>query len=138
MTTVLADTGPLVAFFDRSSSEHAWVVEQFKSLTSPLETCEPVISEVLFLLKRARIAPDPLFEMIERDILRPSFRLSDEFQAVRKLLQKYKSLPTSLADACLVRMSETTKESVVFTLDRDFLVYRRNRMHTIPLLAPFP
>jgi hypothetical protein len=25
----------------------------------------------------------------------------------------------------------------VFTLDRDFLVYRRNRMHAIPLLAPF-
>jgi predicted nucleic acid-binding protein len=137
MTKVLVDTGPLVAFFDRSSSQHAWVVEQFKSLTSPLETCEPVISEVLFLLKRAGIAPDPLFEMIERDVLRLSFRLSDEFQSVRKLLQKYKSLPTSLADACLVRMSETTTESVVFTLDRDFLVYRRNRMHTIPLLAPF-
>lgn len=137
MTVVLADTGPLVAFFDSSSSEHGWVVEQFKSLTAPLETCEPVISEVLFLLKRAGIAPDPLFEMIERDVLRLSFRLSDEFQAVRKLLQKYKSLPTSLADACLVRMSETTTESVVFTLDRDFLVYRRNRMHAIPLLAPF-
>jgi predicted nucleic acid-binding protein len=137
MTAVLADTGPLVAFFDRSCSEHGWVVEQFKSLTAPLETCEPVISEVLFLLKRAGIAPDPLFEMIERDVLRLSFQLSDEFQAVRKLLQKYKSLPTSLADACLVRMSETTTESVVFTLDRDFLVYRRNRMHAIPLLAPF-
>ena len=137
MTVVLADTGPLVAFFDRSSLEHGWVVDQFKSLTSPLETCEPVISEVLFLLKRAGIAPDPLFEMIERDVLRLSFRLSEEFQEVRKLLQKYKSLPTSLADACLVRMSETTTESVVFTLDRDFLVYRRNRMHAIPLLAPF-
>lgn len=138
MTTVFVDTGPLVAFFDHSSSHHAWVVEQFKSLTSPLETCEPVISEVLFLLKRAGISPDPLFEMIDRDVLRLTFRLKEEFQAVRKLLQKYKSLPTSLADGCLVRMSETTPESVVLTLDRDFLVYRRNRIHTIPLLAPFP
>ena len=137
MTSVVVDTGPLVAFFDRSSSDHDWVVEQFKSLTTPLETCEPVLSEVLFLLKRAGLAPDPLFEMIERDVLRPSFRLRDEFQAVRKLLQKYESLPTSLADACLVRMSETTSQSVVLTLDRDFLVYRRNRRHAIPLLAPF-
>ncbi len=41
------------------------------------------------------------------------------------------------ADICLVRMSEFAKGCVVFTLDRDFLVYRRNGRQTIPLLAPF-
>ena len=35
-------------------------------------------------------------------------------------------------------MSETMLESVVFTLDRDFTIYRRNRRSKIPLLAPFP
>jgi hypothetical protein len=43
----------------------------------------------------------------------------------------------SLADACLVRMSELTERCQVFTTDRDFLVYRRKGRHLIPLLAPF-
>ena len=137
MTSVLADTGPLVAFFDRSSTHHTWVVEQFKAITSPLQTCEPVISEVLFLLKRGRIDPDPLFEMLARKVLQLTFRLDEEAEPVRKIMTKYRTLPVSLADACLVRMSETSPNSVILTLDKDFLIYRRNRRHTIPLLAPF-
>lgn len=137
MTTVLADTGPLVAFFDRSSTEHEWVIEQFRSLSGHLETCEPVLSEVLFLLKRGRINPDPLFEMMERRELRCTFRIADEVPKLRKLMAKYRDLPASLADVCLIRMSEVAVESVVLTLDRDFLVYRRNQRQAIPLLAPF-
>jgi hypothetical protein len=34
-------------------------------------------------------------------------------------------------------MSELRKDSAVLTLDRDFLVYRRNGRQTIPLIAPF-
>jgi uncharacterized protein len=137
VTSVLADTGPLVAFLDRSSSHHAWVVEQLKSITVPLQTCEPVVSEVLCLLKRGRINPDPLFEMLTREALQLTFRLNEEAPSVRKIMAKYQTLPVSLADACLVRMSETTPNSVLLTLDQDFLIYRRNRRQTIPLLAPF-
>lgn len=137
MTTVLADTGPLVAFFDRSSEDHRWVVEQFKNLSSQLKTSESVISETLFLLKRGRINPEPLPEMIERKELRPAFRLEEEIRPLRKLLTKYRDLPASLADACLIRMSEIIPDSVVLTLDKDFLIYRRNQRLTIPLLAPF-
>jgi hypothetical protein len=34
VTSVVVDTGPVVAFFDRSSSDHDGIVEQFKSLTT--------------------------------------------------------------------------------------------------------
>ncbi len=44
-------------------------------------------------------------------------------------------MTTVLADEYLVRISEKTSGPVV--LEMDFLVYRRNRMLTIPLLAPF-
>jgi len=43
----------------------------------------------------------------------------------------------SFADACLVRMSEKWVNSAVFTLDQDFLIYRRDRHNLIPLIAPF-
>lgn len=43
----------------------------------------------------------------------------------------------SLADACLVRMSELEPGLRVFTTDRDFQIYRRNERLVIPLLSPF-
>jgi hypothetical protein len=42
----------------------------------------------------------------------------------------------SLADACLVRMSELNPKHRVLTLNSDFHVYRRNRQHVIPLMMP--
>jgi hypothetical protein len=42
----------------------------------------------------------------------------------------------SLADACLVRMSELVSDGVVFTLDSDFRIYRRHRRQKIPVVIP--
>jgi hypothetical protein len=41
------------------------------------------------------------------------------------------------ADACVTRLAEMFENSSVCTVDTDFLVYRRNRRHVIPLVAPF-
>jgi predicted nucleic acid-binding protein len=137
MSAVLVDTGPLVAYFDRRAEHHAWVVEQFKQLHEPLLTCEAVISEALFLLKRGGLDPDWALALVERGALRCDFSLPAEVVGLRARLRQYHALPATLADVCLVRMSEIHRESIVFTLDRDFLVYRRNGRQRIPLLAPF-
>ena len=42
----------------------------------------------------------------------------------------------SLADACLVRLSERYPDCQLFTLDTDFEHYRRNGRQIIPLLHP--
>ena len=42
----------------------------------------------------------------------------------------------SLADACLVRMAELHEGSPILTLDRDFLIYRKNGRE--PILAVLP
>jgi hypothetical protein len=42
-----------------------------------------------------------------------------------------------IADACLVRMCELNAEAAVWTLDRDFRIYRRHRRSSIPLISPF-
>jgi predicted nucleic acid-binding protein len=42
----------------------------------------------------------------------------------------------SLADACLVRLSEIHPGGEVFTLDSDFRVYRRHGNKVIPVLMP--
>jgi predicted nucleic acid-binding protein len=54
-----------------------------------------------------------------------------------RLLRKYQDQPMSVADACLVRLSELTDRSVIFTTDEDFRIYRRHGRGLIPLIAPF-
>jgi hypothetical protein len=42
----------------------------------------------------------------------------------------------SLADACLVRLSEMHVAAVVLTLDSDFRIYRRHGNKVIPVRMP--
>jgi hypothetical protein len=51
-------------------------------------------------------------------------------------MRRYADAPMSLADACLVRLSERIPDCLVFTLGSDFAHYRRNGRQTIPLLRP--
>jgi predicted nucleic acid-binding protein len=136
-TRVLVDSGPLVAYLNRRDRHHAWAVKCWKALTAPLSTCEAVVSEVIFLLQSNGASPEPMLQLIERDLVRLDFVIADHRADVFRLLRKYRDRPMSVADACLVRMTELADHSQVFTTDRDFLVYRRKGRHTIPLLAPF-
>jgi hypothetical protein len=52
------------------------------------------------------------------------------------LRAKYSSVPMSVADACLVRLSETLPDPVVVTTDADFRIYRRHSRQVIPCLMP--
>ena len=65
-----------------------------------------------------------------------AFYLRAETTPVCYLLSKYADVPMSLADACLVRMSELFPRHCVMTLDSDFHHYRRNRRQSIPLVSP--
>ena len=64
------------------------------------------------------------------------FRLAAELPSVRKLMARYANVPMSLADACLVRMTELDTRTAVLTLDGDFRVYRRNRRNVVPTIMP--
>jgi predicted nucleic acid-binding protein len=57
-------------------------------------------------------------------------------ESVLRLLQKYYDVPMSLADACLVRMTETRSDPIVLTTDSDFGVYRRHSRQVIPCVMP--
>jgi hypothetical protein len=51
-------------------------------------------------------------------------------------MHRFRDQGMSLADACLVRMSELASECVLLTLDGDFRIYRRNGRQTIPVRMP--
>jgi len=89
-------------------------------------TCEAVLSEVCFLLRRQPKAFSAIALLLERRILEIRFSLAQEIDPVFGLLARFKDVPMSLADGCLVRLSELNPECLVFTLDHDFQIYRRN------------
>ena len=133
---VIADTGPLVAFLNRRERRHNWAREQFAQCRPPLLTCESVLSEACFLLRDLHQGIDSLMELLHRQVLALPFRLADEQVAVDRLLKRYRDVPMSLADACLVRMSEQLTHSAVLTLDRDFRLYRKDGRKIISVLMP--
>ena len=133
---VLLDTGPLVSFLAAGLEHHPWVCEQWKRLHAPLLTCEPVLTEAAFLLKREGRETDPLFELLDRGVLRFGLEIEDQLPDLRTLMNRYRYRPMSLADACLVRLSEMHRHSTVFTLDSDFRIYRRHGNKVIPILMP--
>jgi len=136
MTVAIVDTGPLVAFFDRAERHHRWVMERFEELDAPLLVCEPVLAEAMYLLARYPKAQVTLLSLIEDGALSVAFRLDEHLVALRKLLQKYRDTPMSLADACIVRMSEIHDRHAVLTLDSDFLVYRKHGRSPLAIIHP--
>ena len=132
----IVDTGPLVALLDASDSAHGWSARQFRQIAGPMLTCEAVIAEALYLLRSLHPAQDKILEWVERGVLVCPFILAEVVTQVRRLWQKYADVPMSLADACLVRMSELHAGHRVCTLDRDFTVYRKHGREQIPLIIP--
>lgn len=131
----LLDTGPLVAYLDNTEQYHAWVIGQVKMLPVPFLTCEAVISEAWFLLDDVLDGKKRLISLLQRKVIVVPFALRDELLAVADILSQYQDI-ISVADACLVRMSELYSNSVVFTIDSDFRVYRKNKRQVIPVLMP--
>jgi len=131
---VLVDAGFVVALLSRRDSHHHWAVAQAPHHAPPWRTCEAVLSEAFHLLG-ARGAP-ALCALLRRRAVVTAFDLAREVEPVLRLVTKYASVPMSLADACLVRMTERLADPVVLTTDADFRIYRRNGRHIVPCVTP--
>ena len=134
--TIVADTGALASLLDRRERFHGWAAAQAHTLRAPLLICEAVLAELCFLLANSSPARAEIQLNLASGNWRLAFSLSEERERVFALMETYRDLPMSLADACLVRMTELHPGSSVFTLDGHFRVYRRNRRQVIPLIIP--
>jgi uncharacterized protein len=132
--SVIVDAGFLVALLDRRDGHHGWAIDEAARHARPWRTCESVLSEAFFLL-----GPDGgpgLAALLERGSVLLPFRLNQEQGPVLGLMRKYANVPMSLADACLVRMTELLPEPIVLTTDTDFRIYRRNGRQVVPCVLP--
>jgi uncharacterized protein len=134
--SIIIDTGVLVAFLMPSDRYHQWSISSLKNVQYPILTCEPVLTEACFLLQRIHLGHEKVLQLVKQGYIEIPFCLSDEVDAIEVLTQRYQSVPMSLADACLVRMSEIYVETSILTLDSDFRIYRKNRNQEIPVIMP--
>ena len=132
----IADTGVIVAFLDKRDSWNAWTIEQMRRLPIPFLTCEAVIVEACFLTAHLQNGKANVLKLVSSGVMQIDFSLQTEIEAVEKLIKKYADVPIDFADACLVRMSEQIGNSVIFTTDSDFHIYRRNGRQKISLITP--
>jgi predicted nucleic acid-binding protein len=133
---VILDAGPLTAFLDRKDPFHLWTREQFKNRSGVLLSCEAVLSESVFMLRKL-----PTGVHILTNFLRSLPMIVPPLYDSRKtrvldLLDQYSNVPMSFADACLVQLSELYPDAPILTLDSDFLIYRRNKNERLPVVLP--
>jgi predicted nucleic acid-binding protein len=134
--STLVDAGPIVALLVAEDTHHDWARHVWERLEPPLLTCEAVLSEAQFLVTRFGGNPRAVLQFVERGVVRVPFGVQIEVTRLLELQQAYRSLPMSLADACLVRMAEQSQRCRVVTTDSHFRIYRRNGRQLIPVLMP--
>ena len=132
--STIVDAGFLIALLSKRDTHHAWAAARAPDLPPPWLTCEAVLSEALHVLGPG--GRPALGELLRRRALLVRFSLADNLDPVLKLLAKYSNVPMSLADACLVRMTETLGDPILLTTDEDFRIYRRHGRQTVPCATP--
>ena len=131
MTARIADAGFLIALNSSDARERTWSRRELKDWGAPFITCEGAIIEAAHFCSPALIA-----RLLEDGDFEIAFDLAEQIGPVRTLLEKYQDQKMDLTDACIVRMSELFPDCKVFSVDRDFDVYRRFRDEAIPTVYP--
>ena len=136
MKVVLVDAGFLVAMYDRHEPKHRLCVRIYESVSSQMVTCEAVIGEALYLLRKFREAVNGILFSIDRGVLSIPFTLRDSSRSVLEIMEKYSDIPADFADACLIHMANELGTGDILTLDSDFRHYRWRRNRAFNLLIP--
>jgi predicted nucleic acid-binding protein len=132
--TVIVDTGFLVALLSRRDAHHQWAALEAEVRPPPWHSCEAVLTEAFHILGSSGVVG--MSELVLDGMVLVSFELRHQSRSVVDLMVKYRDRPMSLADACLVRLSEIATDPIVLTTDSDFRIYRRHSRQVIPCRMP--
>lgn len=124
---VLADSGPLLALFNRTDHWHAPVMQWLRGHTSvKLISTWPVATEVCALLAR-RIHNDAALDFL-RWVQRGGLTLDrpddSTLPEVLHTSERFAGLPFDLADASIAEAATRLKVRHVLSIDADFDFYR--------------
>ena len=120
----LIDAGPLIAYYDGGDAWHKAAKEFFDKFRGQLVTSEPIVTEVMWLLKRDRAVQKEFLSDLANGLYTvKSLELAD-FNSIIELNEKYKDVPADFADLSIVVLSARLGIKNVVSLDSDFDIYR--------------
>lgn len=79
---VLLDTGPLVAFLNRTDRHHEWAKTQWERVRPPFFTCEAVLAEACCLLRAYPGGGQAVLALVDRGVIQVGLDLEDEAESV--------------------------------------------------------
>lgn len=120
----MLDTSVIVALLDRSERQHRACASFVQTIVAPLITCEAVIAESCYLLRRLPGAPEAVLQNVAEGVFQIPFQLSPSAASIRRIYRKYLDREMDLADACLIQLATDLRTPDILTLDRDFQIYR--------------
>ena len=124
MRSVLIDSGPLIALFDKSDRYHEVVVEFLKTFRGELVSSLAVITEVSHLLDFNLNVRLDFLEWIARGAISLPIIERKELDEIVAMMQKYTDVPMDFADATLVYLAQREGIEEILSIDSDFDIYR--------------
>lgn len=124
LNTILIDSGPLTALFDKDDKYHQKMKDFLNGKKYKFITTSAVVTEVTHLLDFSINAQIDFFQWIlSEGIILEDVTVS-EIARIIELTKKYSDRPMDFADATLVIIAERTGIRKIISIDADFDVYR--------------
>lgn len=133
---ILVDASFLVSVYDKQEPYHRQCMAVLEKVNQPLVTCEPVVTEAIYLLRRLPGAPQAILASIQESRLEIPFQLAHGVNEVLAYYNRYRDTPCDFADACLIAMADELDTGDILTLDSDFVHYRWRKTRPFRLLIP--
>lgn len=137
MRSIVVDTGPLFALFDRRDRHHSRAVAFLNATRDDLVTNVPVLIEVSHLLRRV---PDIRIRCLRWTCQRLTIDKTtpDDLDRILTLLHKYSDVGADVADASLIALAERLDTVTVATFDSDFTICRHRGRRSFENVLFYP
>ncbi|QCS49754.1 PIN domain-containing protein [Picosynechococcus sp. PCC 11901] len=122
----LCDASALIALINRNDNNQSRCAAVLSRLQAPLVTTWSCFTEAMHLLGRygGWLAQQELWSYVADELLVLHVSNEAEQRRMQQLMEQYRDVPMDLADASLATAAEVLNQKTIFTLDRDFYIYR--------------
>ena len=124
LNTVLIDTGPLIALFDRDDKYHTSILEFIKNTNYRFISTTAVLTETMYMLDFNTAVQLNFLEWIMKEGVIIHEIKQSNIKRIIDLTKKYSDRPMDFADATLVIAAEERGIRQIISIDSDFDIYR--------------
>jgi hypothetical protein len=124
INTILIDSGPFIALFDKSDKHHTSVLQFLKSFDGKLITTWAVLTEVSHMLDFNLNVQLDFLKWIELGAVEVYDIKQDDLATIIEMMTKYTNVPMDLADATLMYVAHKENIKKIVSIDSDFDIYR--------------